>query len=98
MDEVCGVTVSVGDLQRPGRGSRAKSCTPGWRPFAPTGCVVHADDRYYCLLRLPLDAPPLRRVAAYRRRRFPAPDTGLIAQIGILRLVHTGVETDLSSS
>ena len=41
------------------------------------GCAVHADHRYYALLRLPLGAPPVPG-CAYRHRRYRQPQDGAL--------------------
>ena len=56
------------------------------------GLCCSAGHRYYDLLRLPLDAPPLHSRAAYRFRRYRAPGCGAP------RPFLAGVETDLSCS
>jgi hypothetical protein len=61
---------------------------PSLRP----GCVVPAIHATYGPRRLPLGAPPFRRVAAYRFRRYRAP------RDGSPRPHHAGAETDLSCS
>lgn len=61
---------------------------PSLRP----GYVVPAIHATYGPRRLPLGAPPFRRVSAYRLRRYRAP------RDGNPRPHHAGAETDLSCS